>query len=118
MEELVSMYNEVLNHDKVDDDIRVFVFKDTDDLIKKYVEANLMEMKVSEPISGEKYEDTFNKYLQDINSLIKPFEDNEIIVVGVFGKYVDRIDIGNVDVRVYHVDEIDLLVEDIQDSYK
>lgn len=118
MEELVSMYDEVLNHDSRDDGVRVFIYKNKDDLVKKYVENNLMKLKVSEPITGEKYDDTFKKYLDEINSLIKPFKEDELIVVGVFGKYVDDIDIGNVDVRVYHADELDLLIEDVNSLYE
>lgn len=118
MEELVSMYDEVLNHDSRDDGVRVFIYKNKNDLIKKYVENNLMKLKVSEPITGEKYDDTFKEYLDEINSLIKPFKEDEVIVVGVFGKYVDDIDIGNVDVRVYHVDELDLLIEDVDSLYE
>ena len=118
MEELVSMYDEVLNHDSRDDGVRVFIYKNKNDLVKKYVENNLMKLKVSEPITGEKYDDTFKKYLDEINSLIKPFKEDEVIVVGVFGKYVDDIDIGNVDVRVYHADELDLLIEDVNSLYE
>lgn len=118
MEELVSMYDEVLNHDSRDDGVRVFIYKNKNDLVKKYVENNLMKLKVSEPITGEKYDDTFKKYLDEINSLIKPFKEDELIVVGVFGKYVDDIDIGNVDVRVYHADELDLLIEDVNSLYE
>lgn len=118
MEELVSMYDEVLNHDNRDDGVRVFIYKNKNDLVKKYVENNLMKLKVSEPITGEKYDDTFKEYLDEINSLIKPFKEDEVIVVGVFGKYVDDIDIGNVDVRVYHVDELDLLIEDVNSLYE
>ena len=118
MEELVSMYDEVLNHDSRDNGVRVYIYKNKNDLVKKYVENNLMKLKVSEPITGEKYDDTFKKYLYEINSLIKPFKEDELIVVGVFGKYVDDIDIGNVDVRVYHADELDLLIEDVDSLYK
>ena len=118
MEELVSMYDEVLNHDSRDDGVRVFIYKNKNDLVKKYVENNLMKLNVSEPITGEKYDDTFKKYLDEINSLIKPFKEDELIVVGVFGKYVDDIDIGNVDVRVYHADELDLLIEDVNSLYE
>lgn len=118
MEELVSMYDEVLNHDSRDDGVRVFIYKNKNDLVKKYVENNLMKLKVSEPITGEKYDDTFKEYLDEINSLIKPFKEDEVIVVGVFGKYVDDIDIGNVDVRVYHADELDLLIEDVDSLYE
>ena len=118
MEELVSMYDEVLNHDSRDDGVRVFIYKNKNDLVKKYVENNLMKLKVSEPITGEKYDDTFKKYLDEINSLIKPFKEDEVMVVGVFGKYVDDIDIGNVDVRVYHADELDLLIEDVNSLYE
>lgn len=117
MEELVSIYGEVLNHDKRDDGVRVYMYKNKNDLVKKYVENNLMKLKISEPITGEKYDDTFKKYLDEINSLIKPFKEDEVIVVGVFGKYVDDIDIGNVDVRVYHADELDLLIEDVYSLY-
>lgn len=118
MEELVSMYDEVLNHDSRDDGVRVYIYKNKNDLVKKYVENNLMKLKVSEPITGEKYDDTFKKYLDEINSLIKPFKEDELIVVSVFGKYVDDIDIGNVDVRVYHADELDLLIEDVNSLYE
>lgn len=118
MEELVNMYDEVLNHDSRDDGIRVFIYKNKNDLVKKYVENNLMKLKVSEPITGEKYDDTFREYLDEINSLIKPFKEDEVIVIGVFGKYVDDIDIGNVDVRVYHADELDLLIEDVDSLYE
>lgn len=118
MEELVSMYDEVLNHDSRDDGVRVFIYKNKNDLVKKYVENNLMKLKVSEPITGEKYDNTFKKYLDEINSLIKPFKEDGLIVVGVFGKYVDDIDIGNVDVRVYHADELDLLIEDVNSLYE
>ena len=118
MEELVSMYDEVLNHDSRDDGVRVFIYKNKNDLVKKYVENNLMKLKVSEPITGEKYDDTFKEYLDEINSLIKPFKEDEVVVVGVFGKYVDDIDIGNVDVRVYHADELDLLIEDVNSLYE
>src|SRR5699024_8444008 len=118
MEELVSMYDEVLNHDSRDDGVRVFIYKNKNDLVKKYVENNLMKLKVSEPITGEKYDDTFKEYLDEINSLIKPFKEDEVIVIGVFGKYVDDIDIGNVDVRVYHADELDLLIEDVDSLYE
>lgn len=118
MEELVSMYDEVLNHDSRDDGVRVFIYKNKNDLVKKYVENNLMKLKVSEPITGEKYDDTFREYLDEINSLIKPFKEDEVIVIGVFGKYVDDIDIGNVDVRVYHADELDLLIEDVDLLYE
>jgi hypothetical protein len=118
MEELVSMYDEVLNHDSRDDGVRVFIYKNKNDLVKKYAENNLMKLKVSEPITGEKYDDTFKEYLDEINSLIKPFKEDEVIVVGVFGKYVDDIDIGNVDVRVYHADELDLLIEDVNSLYE
>ena len=118
MEELVSMYDEVLNHDSRDDGVRVFIYKNKNDLVKKYIENNLMKMKISEPITGEKYDDTFKEYLDEINSLIKPFKEDEVIVVGVFGKYVDDIDIGNVDVRVYHADELDLLIEDVNSLYE
>lgn len=117
MDKLVSMYDEVLNHDSKDDGVRVFIYKDKDDLTKKYARDNLMKLKISEPITGEKYDDTFKKYLDEINSLIKPFRDDELIVVGVFGKYVENIDIGNADVRVYHADELDLLVEDVKALY-
>lgn len=117
MEELVNIYDEVLNHDNRDDGVRVYMYKNKDDLVKKYVENNLMKLKISEPITGEKYDDTFKKYLDEINSLIKPFKEDEVIVVGVFGKYVDDIDIGNVDVRVYHADELDLLIEDVYSLY-
>lgn len=117
MDKLVSMYDEVLNHDSKDDGVRVFIYKDKDDLTKKYARDNLMRLKISEPITGEKYDDTFKKYLDEINSLIKPFRDDELIVVGVFGKYVENIDIGNTDVRVYHADELDLLVEDVKVLY-
>ena len=78
--------------------VRVFIYKNKNDLVKKYVENNLMKLKVSEPITGEKYDDTFKEYLDEINSLIKPFKEDEVIVVGVFGKYVDDIDIGNVEI--------------------
>ena len=118
MEELVSMYDEVLNHDSRDDGVRVFIYKNKNDLVKKYVENNLMKLKISEPITGEKYDDTFKEYLDEINSLIKPFKEDEVIVVGVFGKYVDDIDIGKVDVRVYHADELDLLIEDVDSLYE
>lgn len=118
MEELVNMYDEVLNHDSRDDGVRVFIYKNKNDLVKKYVENNLMKLKISEPITGEKYDDTFKEYLDEINSLIKPFKEDEVIVVGVFGKYVDDIDIGNVDVRVYHADELDLLIEDVDSLYE
>ena len=118
MEELVNMYDEVLNHDSRDDSVRVFIYKNKNDLVKKYVENNLMKLKVSEPITGEKYDDTFREYLDEINSLIKPFKEDEVIVIGVFGKYVDDIDIGNVDVRVYHADELDLLIEDVDSLYE
>ena len=118
MEELVNMYDEVLNHDSRDDGVRVFIYKNKNDLAKKYVENNLMKLKISEPITGEKYDDTFKEYLDEINSLIKPFKEDEVIVVGVFGKYVDDIDIGNVDVRVYHADELDLLIEDVDSLYE
>lgn len=118
MEELVSMYDEVLNHDSRDDGVRVYMYKNKNDLVKKYVENNLMKLKISEPITGEKYDNTFKKYLDEINSLLKPFKENEVIVVGVFGKYVDDIDIGNVDVRVYHADELDLLIEDVNLLYE
>lgn len=118
MEELVNMYDEVLNHDSRDDSVRVFIYKNKNDLVKKYVENNLMKLKISEPITGEKYDDTFKEYLDEINSLIKPFKEDEVIVVGVFGKYVDDIDIGNVDVRVYHADELDLLIEDVDSLYE
>ena len=118
MEELVNMYDEVLNHDSRDDGVRVFIYKNENDLVKKYVENNLMKLKVSEPITGEKYDDTFKEYLDEINSLIKPFKEDEVIVVGVFGKYVDDIDIGKVDVRVYHADELDLLIEDVYSLYE
>ena len=118
MEELVNMYDEVLNHDSRDDSVRVFIYKNKNDLVKKYVENNLMKLKISEPITGEKYDDTFKEYLDEINSLIKPFKEDEVIVVGVFGKYVDDIDIGKVDVRVYHADELDLLIEDVDSLYE
>lgn len=118
MEELVNIYDEVLNHDNRDDGVRVYMYKNKNDLVKKYVENNLMKLKISEPITGEKYDDTFKKYLDEINSLIKPFKEDEVIVVGVFGKYVDDIDIGNVDVRVYHADELDLLIEDVYSLYE
>lgn len=118
MDKLVSMYDEVLNHDSKDDGVRVFIYKDKDDLTKKYARDNLMRLKISEPITGEKYDDTFKKYLDEINSLIKPFKDDELIVVGVFGKYVESIDIGNTDVRVYHADELDLLIEDVNSLYE
>ena len=118
MEELVNIYDEVLNHDNKDDGVRVYMYKNKNDLVKKYVENNLMKLKISEPITGEKYDDTFKKYLDEINSLIKPFKEDEVIVVGVFGKYVDDIDIGNVDVRVYHADELDLLIEDVYSLYE
>lgn len=118
MEELVNIYDEVLNHDNRDDGVRVYIYKNKNDLVKKYVENNLMKLKISEPITGEKYDDTFKKYLDEINSLIKPFKEDEVIVVGVFGKYVDDIDIGNVDVRVYHADELDLLIEDVYSLYE
>lgn len=118
MEELVNMYDEVLNHDSRDDGVRVFIYKNKNDLVKKYVENNLMKLKISEPITGEKYDDTFREYLDEINSLIKPFKEDEVIVIGVFGKYVDDIDIGNVDVRVYHADELDLLIEDVDSLYE
>ena len=118
MEELVSMYDEVLNHDSRDDGVRVYMYKNKNDLVKKYVENNLMKLKVSEPITGEKYDNTFKEYLDEINSLIKPFKEDEVIVVGVFGKYVDDIDVGNVDVRVYHADELDLLIEDVNSLYE
>ena len=118
MEELVNMYDEVLNHDSRDDGVRVFIYKNKNDLVKKYVENNLMKLKISEPITGEKYDDTFKEYLDEINSLIKPFKEDEVIVVGVFGKYVDDIDIGKVDVRVYHADELDLLIEDVDSLYE
>lgn len=118
MEELVNMYDEVLNHDSRDDGVRVFIYKNKNDLVKKYVENNLMKLKVSEPITGEKYDDTFREYLDEINSLIKPFKEDEVIVIGVFGKYVDDIDIGKVDVRVYHADELDLLIEDVDSLYE
>lgn len=117
IEELVEVYNEVLNHDNKGNGVRVFIYKNKDDLVKKYVEDNLMKLKVSEPVTGKKYDDTFKKYLDEVNSLIKPFKDDELIVVGVFGKYVDKIDIGNVDVRVYHFDELDLLIEDVNEIY-
>lgn len=118
MEELVNMYDEVLNHDSRDDGVRVFIYKNKNDLVKKYVENNLMKLKISEPITGEKYDDTFREYLDEINSLIKPFKEDEVIVIGVFGKYVDDIDIGKVDVRVYHADELDLLIEDVDSLYE
>ena len=118
MEELVNIYDEVLNHDNRNDGVRVYMYKNKNDLVKKYVENNLMKLKISEPITGEKYDDTFKKYLDEINSLIKPFKEDEVIVVGVFGKYVDDIDIGNVDVRVYHADELDLLIEDVYSLYE
>lgn len=118
MEELVSMYDEVLNHDSRDDGVRVFIYKNKNDLVKKYAENNLMKLKISEPITGEKYDYTFKEYLDEINSLIKPFKSDEVIVVGVFGKYVDDIDIGNSDVRVYHADELDLLIEDVDSLYE
>lgn len=118
MDNLVSMYNEVLNHDSKDNGVRVFIYKDKDDLTKKYVRENLMRLKIDEPITGEKYDDTFKKYLNEINSLIKPFKDDELIVVGVFGEYVESIDIGNTDVRVYHADELDLLIEDVNLLYE
>lgn len=117
MEELVSIYNEVLDHDNKDDGVRLFVFKDKHDFVKKYVEENLMTMKINEPNHGEKYEDTFKDFLNNINMVIEPFGDNEIIIVGVFGKYVDKIDIGNADVRVYNLGDISFLIDDIEKTY-
>lgn len=117
MEDLVSVYNEVLDHDNKDNSIRLFVFKDKHDFVKKFTEENLMQMKISEPNHGEKYEDTFKKFLDNINMVIEPFGDNEVIIVGVFGKHVGKIDIGNADVRVYNIREISFLIDDIEKMY-
>lgn len=118
MEELVSIYNDVLDHDSKSNSVRLFVYKNKEDFVKKYVEENLMRMKVSEPNHTEKYENTFKKYLDNINMIISPFGEDEIIIVGVFGDYVDKIDIGKSDVRVYSIKDISFLIDDMEDSYK
>lgn len=117
MEELVSIYNEVLNHDNKEDGVRLFVFKNKQDFTKKFVEENLMKMKINEPNHGESYDDTFKNFLNNINMVIEPFGDNEIIIVGVFGKNIDKIDIGNSDVRVYNIKDISFLIDDIENIY-
>lgn len=117
IEELVSMYKEVLDFDNKSDDLRIYVFANKDDLVRKYIEKNLLGMKIKEPITGEKYDDTFKEYLEEIRILCNSFEPREIIIIGVYGKYVDSIDIHNNDVRLYHLNEISLLSDDIKQYY-
>lgn len=117
MEKLVSVYKRVMEHDNKSDGVRLFVFKNKNDFMKKYVEDNLIKMKIKEPIHGEKYEDTFDVFLNNINMVIEPFGEEEVIIVGVFGEYVDSIDIGNADVRVYNLGDISFLIDDIERAY-
>jgi len=117
MEDLVNMYQEVLNFDNKNKDLRVYVFSNKDDLIKKYVENNLMSMKIDEPITGEKYDIKFKKYLEEVKLLCNTFSNTEIIIIGVYGLYVDSIDINSNDVRLYHLHEIELLSDDIREYY-
>lgn len=118
MEELVSIYNEVLEHDNKDKGIRLFIFKNKADFVKKYVEENLMKFKIDEPNHGEKYEDTYKTHLESINMVVKPFSEDEVIIVGVFGRYVDRINIGKDDVRIYNLKDIEFLLKDINKYYQ
>src|SRR5690606_5854970 len=118
IEELVAVYQEVLNFDKKTDDLRVYVFKDKHDLMKKYVEENLLQMKLKEPITGEKYDNKFKEFLEEIRVLSNTFSNDEIIIIGVYGKYVDSINIHDNDIRLYHISEISLLADDIKEYYR
>lgn len=118
IEELVAVYQEVLNFDKKTDDLRVYIFKDKHDLMKKYVEENLLQMKLKEPITGEKYDNKFKEFLEEIRVLSNTFSNDEIIIIGVYGKYVDSINIHDNDIRLYHISEISLLADDIKEYYR
>lgn len=118
IEELVAVYQEVLNFDKKTDDLRIYIFKDKHDLMKKYVEENLLQMKLKEPITGEKYDNKFKEFLEEIRVLSNTFSNDEIIIIGVYGKYVDSINIHDNDIRLYHISEISLLADDIKEYYR
>lgn len=117
IEELVSTYTEALTFDKQMDDLRVYVYKDKKDLISKYINMYKLRMKVNEPKHGEKYEEKFDRFLKELNMLCTSFKENDIIIVGVYGEGADKIDIGVNDVRLYHVDELEFLQEDIRSYY-
>lgn len=117
MEDLVSVYKDKLDFDSNSKDIRVFIFKNKDDLINKYVDRNLIKMKIDEPNNNQKYDDKFKSYLEELKLLLNPFSKDEVIVVGVFGKNIENIDINNNDVRLYRIEEFSLLIEDVNHFY-
>lgn len=118
MEEIVSVYNEVMSHDNKDKGLNIMIYKNKDDFVKKYVEKNILNMKIDEPIHGENYDDKFKSYLERINMILSAYNDEELIIVGVFDEHPDKWKIGESDIRVYDVDNIDFLMEDINEYYK
>lgn len=118
MDELVEMYNEVLNFDNNDECIKIYVYKNKEDLIKKYVEKNILKMKIDEPITNESYDEKFKGYLKELRMLLKTFNDKEVIIVGVFGFDYEFIDVERDCINLYNLSELDLLIEDISNFYK
>lgn len=118
IEELVSVYNKVTAHDNKENSLNVMVYRNKDDFVKKYVEKNLLNMKIDEPIHGERYDDTFKDYMDKINMILSAYDEDELIIVGVFDKYPENWSIGESDIRVYDIDNIDFLMEDVSEYYK
>ena len=118
MEELVSIFNSKFDVFIPKKDFKLYVYKNKADLVSKYVDRNLIKMKMDEPLRSEKYDDTFKFYLEEINMLSQTFNDTEPILVGVFGYRTDWIRIGENDVKLYHVEDINLVVEDMNEFYQ
>lgn len=117
MEDLVSVYSELRDFDSREDGLSLYVYKDKNHLMRDYVRDRLLYMKIDEPNYNEKYENTFKKYLEELRLLTNPFKDDELIILGIFSNDNNVIDINNSDVRLYHKDELDLLIEDIDILY-
>lgn len=117
MEKLVSIYNDVIDFDKNENKFTINVYNNKEHLIRDYIDSRLVDMKISEPNNNQKYENTFNKYLQELKSLTDSFKDDEVIFLGVFGYKNDNFDINNNDVRLYGLQDLDLLKEDIDNFY-
>lgn len=118
IEEVVSIYNEVMAHDNKGKGLNVMIYKNKDDFVKKYIEENLMSMKIDEPIHGERYDSKFKSYLDKINMILSAYEEDELIIIGVFDEYPENWSIGESDIRAYDIDNIDFLMEDIYEYYK
>lgn len=118
MEQLVSRYKEIIDFDSNEQKLNVHVYENKYKFIDDYIRNNLMYLKISEPMSGEKYEQTFKKYLEELKSLTDSYRDDELVIVGVYGYNSNCIDTNTNDVNLYHMDEIDLLFEDMKDLYQ